>query len=983
LEVQAAPGAWKLVMVNHLFRENEAMRRHDMLARAVALAFEGSVVVSAAFTLPAVAVAADADADMPTQRVEITGSAIRRVESEGALPVTVISRDDIDKTGALSVTDLIQILPAMTGGNFQKSSSSVNGNGFGNTTAAIHGLDQKYTLVLLNGRRVAPFGGFGATGADGSVNLESLPLDAIERVEVLTDGASALYGSDAIAGVVNFITKKNLTDGAVSVNGTHPTEAGGSKWSASISKGFGDFDINGNNLLLTYSHDVQNQLMASQRAVSRRGGLIKFTLNGQPVVYDQTSSNSLPGSVYLDSGASFSPYFDLNNNCGTNPVVFASGDKCRTNYAALVQDIPSSKRDSVFVNDHFKLNADTTLFAEALWSKFDTTAAFAPPAQPMGLGTDDLPGRPLDILWNKYVVPYQTATGDTSTGGQMRYRAMEAGDRTDEWETVSRHFVLGAEGSALNWYYNASLTFSSNQDQDRLAGGYLDFNKFVNLISTGAYDPLVPAPKQTLDPALLSGTFLKTNIAQNVLSLHASKDLFELPGGPSSLGLGFDVTQQRLKQETSDLAQFGNGTAAEASATDYAVGGFYGYVPMEASRRNYGVFAELLMPVARKAEVTASVRFDRYDRVHNDMPFTQIANNLTPLPAADEGNSFSRPTFKLSFRAQPEDSLLLRGSFGTGFKAPSVNQIAAPLAFSTNTSGSYVCPFPSNPTCVANGTGAQQWDLITAGNPAQGDAGLKAETSRQWSLGGRWEPSKTLSAGLDYWGVKLSNQILSGMPEGYAFANAASLSSLFVIPYQDPAGFPTVALVEKPFNAGKADYQGLDWEINLSTTTSFGIVSADLSGTHMLKADYELPGGTQSDLGRFGGDNNVVFRDIFRLTLGLQYGDFAHTLTVNYKSGYADQAFTADSAAVSQLLPDGSEGDGVAYAGHVSAYTVADWQTRWQYSKNFRITVGINNIFNTRPPLSLKVVGGNQVGYDGRYADPTGRAIAAGATYRF
>jgi iron complex outermembrane receptor protein len=404
---------------------------------------------------------------------------------------------------------------------------------------------------------------------------------------------------------------------------------------------------------------------------------------------------------------------------------------------------------------------------------------------------------------------------------------------------------------------------------------------------------------------------------------------------------------------------------------------------MEASRRNYGVFAELLMPVANKTEVTASVRFDRYDRVHNDMPFTQVANNLTPLPAEDEGNSFSHPTFKLSFRTQPQDGLLLRGSVGTGFKAPSVNQIAAPLAFSTNTSGSYVCPFPTSPTCVANGSGTQQWDLITLGNPASGDAGLKAETSKQWTLGGRWEPAKTFSVGLDYWSVRLKDQILSGMPEGYAFANAASLPDLFVIPYQDPAGYPTLALLEKPFNAGKADYQGLDWEINWNTPIPAGKFSVDLGGTHMLKADYELPGGKQSDLGRFGGDNNVVFRDIVRLALGLQQGDFTHTVIVNYKSGYADQAFTADSANVSQLLPDGSEGDGVAYAGHVSSYTLVDWQTRWQYSKNLRVTIGITNLFDTPPPLSLKVVGGNQVGYDGRYADPTGRAIAVGALYRF
>ncbi len=919
------------------------------------------------------------DATPQTQRVEITGSSIRRIEAEGALPVTVISRDAIDKSGMNSVTELIQALPAMTGGNFQQSSASVNGNGFGNTTAAIHALDQKYTLVLLNGRRVAPFGGFGASGGDGSVNLASLPLDAIERVEVLTDGASALYGSDAIAGVVNFITKKNQVDASVFFNGSAPQESGGGKWSAGISKGFGDLDADGYNVLMSYSHDVQDVLMASQRDVSKNGGLLTFTLGGRRVVFDQTSSNSLPGSVYLDSGLSFSPYFDLNGNCGTNPAVFVAGTKCRTNYAALVQDIPSSERDSVYLSGRLKLGADHVLFAEALFSKFNMTAAFAPPAQPMGLGTNDLAGRPLDILWNKYVVPFQAANGDTSTGGQMRYRAMEAGGRTDEWVTEAQHYVVGVEGTTMGWDYSTSLTFSSNRDQDKLAGGYLDFNKFVDLIASGAYDPLVPLPNQTLDPALLSGTFLKTSLSQNVFNLHASKDMFSLPGGTSTLGLGFDYTRQHMRQETSDLAQFGNGTPDQAGATNYAVGGFYGYVPMEASRNNYGLFAELLMPVAKRTEVTASVRWDHYDRVHNHMPFTQVANDLQPLPAEDEGNSFSHATYKLSFRARPTDSLLVRGSLGTGFKAPSVNQIAAPLAFATNTSGSYVCPFPTHPTCIANGTGPQQWDLISAGNPASGAAGLKAESSRQWTLGGRWEPAESVSLGLDYWSVKLKDQILNGMPEGYAFANAGSLSDLFVIPYQDPAGYPTVALIQKPFNAGKASYQGIDWEFDFRTNTPVGKLTASLGGTHMVKADYELPGGKQTDLGRFGSDNNVVFRDILRLALGLQYGQFTHTAMVKYKSGYDDQAFTADSG----NIVDEATGEGVAYNGKVRAYTTVDWQTRWQYNKDLRFTVGITNLFNQEPPRSLKLVGGNQVGYDGRYADPTGRAFTLGASYRF
>ena len=923
------------------------------------------------------------------QRVEITGSSIRRVQSEGALPITVISRDAIDKTGAASVTELIQKLPAMTGGNFQASSSSVNGNGNGTSTAAIHGLDQKYTLVLLNGRRVAPFGGFGASGGDGSVNLQSLPLDAIERVEVLTDGASALYGSDAIAGVVNFITKSNVTDGAISFTGSHPTMAGGSKWSAGISKGFGDLAKDGNNVLLTYSHDVQNKLMASQRAASRRGGLIEFTIDGQPVIYDQTSRNSLPGNVYLDnlnpdqSTGVFNAYYDANGNCGKNPAVFAAGSTCRTNYATTVEDIPGSKRDSVFVSDHFKINESNTLFAEAMWSKYDMTASFAPSAQPMGLGSDDLPGQPLNNLWTKYVLPYEAATGNTSTGATLNYRSMEAGGRTDQWETVAHHFVLGAEGTLFNWDYNASATFSSNQDKDSLAGGYLDFTKFVDLISSGAYDPIIPIAGQSLASAQLYGTFLHSKVTQNVLALHASRDLFALPGGQSSLALGFDFTDQKLEQQTSDLAEFGNGTAGQVGKTDYAVGGFYGYVPMSASRNNYGAFAELLLPIAKRTEVTASMRFDRYDRVKNDMPFTQVPNDLTALPSEEEGNSFSRPTFKLSFRSQPVDSFLLRGSVGTGFKAPSVNQVAAPLAFSTNTSGSYVCPAATAAVCIASGGGTEQWDLISAGNPNKGEAGLKAESSQQWTFGGRWEPVKMFSLGLDYWGVKLKNQILSGMPEGYAFANYNTLTDLFVVPYRDPSGAQTVALIQKPFNAGSANNQGLDWEINFNTNTPIGKFTADASGTHMLKATYTLPGGTQTDLGKFGGDNNVTFRDLVRVMLGLQTGSFTNTLALNWRSGYADQSFTADSENVSQLLPDGSEGDGVAYNGHVHSYTLVDWQTRWQATKALRLTAGITNLMNTRPPTSLKVVGGNQVGYDGRYADPTGRAIAVGANYSF
>ena len=154
----------------------------------------------------AAAPAAAQDATQPeTQRVEITGSSIKRLNAETALPVQVFTQEDIQKTGITNVADLIQNLPAMQG--FTQSSQSVNGLGAGASTASIHDIGEKYTLVLLNGRRLAPL------NSGTTVNLNSLPLAAIDRIEVLTDGASALYGADAVAGVVNFILRKDTIEG--------------------------------------------------------------------------------------------------------------------------------------------------------------------------------------------------------------------------------------------------------------------------------------------------------------------------------------------------------------------------------------------------------------------------------------------------------------------------------------------------------------------------------------------------------------------------------------------------------------------------------------------------------------------------------------------------------------------------------------------------------------------------------------------------
>jgi iron complex outermembrane receptor protein len=292
------------------------------LSRALKLLFSGSATFVGLGLMGQLAAAQDA----PIQRVEITGSSIKRISKEGSVPVQVISSADIAKSGAKNVEDLVQALPAMQG--FITSSESVNGGGGGVQNASIHGIGAGYTLVLLNGRRMAPY------SSGSAVNLASIPLAAVERVEVLTDGASALYGADAIAGVVNFVLKKNQQDFNIEGSYTSPQKSGGRSNNVGMSKGFGDLDTDGYNVLASYSHDEQNELNASQRDFAK-SGLVRFSENGKQYSLYQLAVNTAPASVTLNfkdgkTPLTFSPNYLKDGKCAPNTAYIgtASDKSC-------------------------------------------------------------------------------------------------------------------------------------------------------------------------------------------------------------------------------------------------------------------------------------------------------------------------------------------------------------------------------------------------------------------------------------------------------------------------------------------------------------------------------------------------------------------------------------------------------------------------------------------------------------------------------
>jgi iron complex outermembrane receptor protein len=928
-----------------------------------------------------------------TQRIEITGSSIKRIAAEGALPMLTLTRTDIDKSGAGSVSELIQRLPSMQG--FTTVSDSVNGGGGGTTTASVHALGSAYTLVLLNGRRVAPFN----TGS--TVNLESIPLSAVERVEVLLDGASAVYGSDAIGGVVNFILRRNQIEGEMSVSVQHVEQGGGASASGSVTKGFGDLDRDGFNLLASLAFDRQQQLKAGQRSFSKSG--IIRGIDGQNVGMRLFSSNSVPGNVLLFNPAGtalaafFSPELQREGACPAFHVV--NGAICSFDFPSQVDLVPESQRVTGLLSGRLKLSPDHQLFSELVLSNYYNKPTFAQPAQP---------NLPINAtLFARHIQPHLAALGltpaqiGTLTDGNpdndplYNLRVFDAGGRRNQYTYKTTHWAFGAEGLLAGWDYKSALTLSRQLFTDEAIGGYLSANRFNALIASDTFDPLGMGPGEgvaALRPAVLQQELDRNLSTYHSLNASASRPLFKFGAGDVSLALGGEVAQQTFKNDPSLILQ---------GVGDSIIGAGSGTLPFDTTRRSAGVFSELLVPLTKQLEVSGSVRFDSYGAAVNRRAFDIDGNPVAGN--RDEGKKANAATWKLSTRYQPNPQTLLRASVGTGFKAPTLANITLPLQDGGVTAGSYDCPFAApDPLAVGCQPPDSQYNILQGGNASKGAAALKPEKSTQFTFGALFEPSGAVSLGIDYWQVKLEDQI-ANIPVDLAFSDPVAFRRLFTVVRNPVNGRNELRVIQQPVNIAQVKNSGIDLNATLRTNTALGKVTTTLGGTYVIKADFTVPGvpEMQSSLGKFDANSAVVFRWQLAGAVTLDSGNWSTTLKGNYRSGYrdhearcADPALTAAqcTAAGLWLGPDirsvnpttGAFGGRIAFARRVAEYFTVDLQTRYSVTKALDVTLGIKNLLDEDPPFSVQDGGGgNQRGFDGRYADPLGRTWTLKANYRF
>jgi iron complex outermembrane receptor protein len=918
--------------------------------------------------LAGVAQAQDGD----VQRVEVTGSSIKRIAIEGALPIQTLTADDIRKSGATSVTELIQNLASMQG--FTTESQSVNGGGGGVTTASLHDLGSKYTLVLLNGHRMASYN----TGSE--VNLNGIPLSAVERVEVLSDGASALYGADAIAGVVNFILKKDTTEGAISASADVPQKSGGRSATVSLSKGFGDLAKDRYNVFLAASFDKQQSLDASQRSFSRTGAL-KFNDAYGAQEVDLLSSNTVPANATVKLSNGDKIYINPNKlasgACAANSI--ASNDRCLYDYAATVQDIPQSKRASVLGSGRFQFNDKVSLFADVAFSNYAMDSRYAAVAQPFSISSALL-ARDIDPLLAG--LGYDSSV--TAASGTMNVRLLDTGGRTDRYETNTFHTVVGADASIGNWDSSFSFTHSQNHWYDKAEGGYASTNAIDALITSGAFDPLTSQPgaaTSLLGSAVLHQTLDQTRSTLDVLSARTSTTLARLSGGDLGFGTGIDLTRQKYVDRPSAITQGEN--SLQPDYTDSVFGGASGALPFDSSRSSWGVFTELNAPITRTLEIDASARYDSYGSVKNKDGFSTAGDFIGQT---DQGKKSSSTTFKLSGAFRPIKELLVRASLGTGFKMPTIGDVSSPLQAAGNT-GMHACPLNLSAEKAAYCFAVPyEYNIQAGGNPAGDASALKPERSTQWTLGFRVEPSSALSLGVDLWTVRLRDQI-NTITEDTAFGNGATYDSLFKIANDPISGQPTLTFLEVPINTGNAFYQGVDLDGESHVTTPVGRLTARGHMTWMLRADYQNPGDASyvNSMGKVGSDGQVTFRYQISTSVSLQRGAFEYTVGANLKPGYKDDTTDYCYDTASGFSGDSTQCTVDSPNRRVSSYATFDFQTKFDVSKALSLTGGVRNVFDRNPPFTLNDQSGtgNARGYDGRYASALGRTFYLGGTYAF
>lgn len=872
------------------------------------------------------------------QRVEITGSLLPRAGTETALPVMVLTADDLAKAGVRTFEDAMQLVAQNQ--TIVGAARSVSTLGAA-SLADLRGLGPAATLVLVNGQRVVkgPYREWG-------VDLNTLPAVAIERIEVLTDGASSTYGTDAVAGVVNVITRREYEGGQVGASVRAPQHAGGEQYGVNLIGGLGSLTGQGYNVYAGLDGTRQGRIRATDRAYASR---VYQPERG----YEATRQETFPGNY------SQLPAIVLTNPAlpGCRPpqsiyIPAIATNACRHDTKSDEDVTPDIERWSLLARGTLAFGDGHTAAVE-YWRAYsrtevsNETSAFGP--MTMTASSPYFPGGAAGV-------PITDPAFDRSRPISVTWRTVEVGPRRRHEEVVTQRLLAEVQGRYAVWHYRLSAHASRADADVHFTNGFVNARAVADGVrGTGGAPFLNPfGPQSDAGLAYLEASEINGRMQRATGSLHGangvfSGDLAQLPAGPLAFAVGAEVRQEKLEfRNDFSLTRIPGSTLTSAEDTAGRL-------------RSRAVFTELNLPLLRDApmakrlEASLAVRHDDYERI------------------------IAARSPKLAARWQVSPPLLIRASLAHGFILPPVS-----LLYGT----SRVSPISqrrNDPLLCPGGVPVAGADPLRDCNALfnvffGANADLKPSRSRSWLAGFVVDVTSDASVSVDYFHYDI-DRYPTAVSLAEAFNDPVTFAAHFVRCRQltperaaafgcMPASVDSIAYIDQRWmNGGRAIVRGVDLGVNAhGDIAGLGRLRFKLNASYWDRnAVQVLPGGVFREYaGRYAGGIGSP-RWQYVAQLGWERGAWSARLVNRFKSGYRDSNEVTLDPAVNHRV------------GH---WSVFDATVTFRGSAGRTLTAGLLNVFDQEPPFSNQR-NTIQDGYDPRIASPLGRALFLQASYRF
>ncbi|TDK60054.1 TonB-dependent receptor domain-containing protein [Sapientia aquatica] len=959
------------------------MMVETILSRSMRVMFSGGVALSLGMLAQPV-FAQDTTTAAPVQRVEITGSSIRRIDSETPSPVQVITAEDLKKSGYTSISQVLSNITANGQGTLSQGFAYAFAGGA--SGISLRGLNTSATLVLIDGHRMAP----NALSDDGQrsfVDVSNIPFDTIERVEVLKDGASAVYGSDAMAGVVNVILKKTVTGTTVNAEGGSSTKGGGATVHASITSGFGDLQEDGYNAYASLEYRHQNNITNASRYNESPGSWASLDwtkFGGQNFINGataQTPHPRIPGSVYLR---------DPTQSFGASNAVFLNGS---CNYALLSSDgctfAPEGNLEPKTENINFlasftkRLNDGWQLAVKGSVFESKVDVVYRAHARFTGGNSWDQ-----NVAVSAGVAPYLTGTtldsvtvpatypGNTLGAPAVIY-GFDASSPTPETKVNSKNYRLVADltGSIGEWDIQSAVGFTENTiNQNNLGTLYAPALQAALNRATSPYS--LTGANSAADLAAIYPNVSATDTSKlSFVELHATRSLAQLPGGDLGFSTGGSYTSRTMDSPAPTL--IANGTVPGNNA--YVSG----------KQTDAALFAEIVAPVTKTIELDGHARYDHF--------------------GADGANNSFTPS--AGFKWTPTSAFGLRGTYATGFRAPNPAE-AGQSGQAYVGSGWDLINCPGGPAAVqvgANGYPAKGSFVAACSQPTvlnSSSTTLKPEKSKSATLGLILEPIKGWSSTFDLYEIKISDQIVTpgNVDQTTAVRNPNAVTGdcadgnggTYTCTLAGGAAGQILYIPNKYVNANSTKTSGweleshykwklgeygtlltsLDWSHTMSYILSEGGQDFQLAGTH---GPSIIGGNTGNPKDRIAATFTYA-KNALDVTTAFNWISSYSVVDPSY-AGAVDCATSLSAVQGTPFFPNGNAPTNFCTVG---SFMTVDLTTRYKFSKQLSVHFAVNNLLNRKPPVDLSSYGGF-VPYNPslHQSGAIGTFIQAGLTYSF